>query len=246
MNNSATSSGSADASPRSIIIPVDDKQQVSGLLQMPPGARACYVMAHGAGAGMKHPFLSEMAKGLAERSIATLRYQFPYMEKGSKRPDAPKLAQATVHAAVTKAAHLLPDLPLFAGGKSFGGRMSSQAEAAAALPGVLGLIFLGFPLHPPGQPSRERADHLFKVEIPMLFLQGDKDEFAQLDLLKPLTNELGARTTLKLFPEANHSFHVPARAGRTDAEVRTEMLDVMKDWILGVIAVNSSGKTRCP
>ena len=124
--------------------------------------------------------------------------------------------------------------------------MSSQAEAAAALPGVLGLIFLGFPLHPPGQSSRERADHLFKVEIPMLFLQGDKDEFAQLDLLKPLTNELGARTTLKLFPEANHSFHVPARAGRTDAEVRTEMLDVMKDWILGVIAVNSSGKTRCP
>src|SRR6266446_6391947 len=170
-------------SPQPVTIAVDDAQRVSGLLQTPREARACYVLAHGAGAGMAHPFMGAIANGLAERGIATLRYQFPYMEHGSKRPDAPKLAQATVRAAVAEASRRLPELALFAGGKSFGGRMTSQAQAASPLPGVRGLVFLGFPLHPPGQPSTERAKHLSDVEIPLLFLQGTRDEFAQLSLL---------------------------------------------------------------
>jgi predicted alpha/beta-hydrolase family hydrolase len=239
MNRNAKRSGQAAGEAQPVTITVDGAQHVSGLLQAPPVARACCVLAHGAGAGMTHPFLAEVAKGLAERGLATLRYQFPYMEQGSKRPDPPKLAQATVRAAVLEAARLLPGLPLFAGGKSFGGRMSSQAQSAAPLPGVYGLTFLGFPLHPPGKPSNERAEHLFDVRIPMLFLQGDKDEFANLELLRPLTEQLGARATLKLFPEANHSFHVPARSGRKDSEVRNEMLDVIADWIAGVISGKS-------
>ena len=227
-------SSEADGNTTAVIIRIDGTQQVSGLLQVPPAARACYVMAHGAGAGMTHPFLTAVANGFAERGIATLRYQFPYMEQGSKRPDAPKLAQATVRAAAIAAARLVPNLPLFVGGKSFGGRMSSQCQAASDLPGVLGLIFLGFPLHPPGKPSRERAEHLFNVQLPMLFLHGENDEFAQLGFLQPVIKELGPKATLKLFPEANHSFHVPARSGRKDAEVMIEMLDVTKDWIAGV------------
>ena len=182
---------------------------------------------------MTHPFMTAIANGLAERGIATLRYQFPYMEQGSKRPDAPKLAQATVRAAVLEASRL--PLALFAGGKSFGGRMTSQAQAASPLPGVRGLVFLGFPLHPPGQPSDERAKHLFDVQIPMLFLQGTRDEFANLQLLQPLCERLGARATLKLFPDADHSFHVPARTGRKDSEVRDELLDALADWIGKVI-----------
>src|SRR5712675_1976672 len=181
-----------------VAITVNDTQRVSGLLQAPPDARACYVLAHGAGAGMAHPFMTAIANGLAERGIATLRYQFPYMEQGSKRPDAPKLAQATVRAAVAEAARLLPQLALFAGGKSFGGRMTSQAQAASPLPGVRGLVFLGFPLHPPGPPSDERGAHLFDVQIPMLFMQGTRDEFADLGLLKALAGKLGRRATLKL------------------------------------------------
>src|SRR5207245_3247892 len=157
----------------------------------------CYVMAHGAGAGMTHPFMAAIANGLAERGIATLRYQFPYMEQGSKRPDAPKLAHATVRAAVLEASRLVPELALFAGGKSFGGRMTSQAQAASPLPGVRGLVFLGFPLHPPGQPSVERAKHLFEVQIAMLFLQGTRDDFADLTLLEGLVKQLGTRATLK-------------------------------------------------
>src|SRR5436190_17947610 len=219
-----------------VSITVNDERRVSGLLITPQNARACYVLAHGAGAGMTHPFLATIANGLAERGIATLRYQFPYMEKGSKRPDNPKVAQATVRAAVAEAGRLLPDVPLFAGGKSFGGRMTSQAEAAEALAGVRGLIFFGFPLHPPGQPSDERAKHLFDVQIPMLFLQGTRDEFANLQLLQPLCERLGARTTLKLFQDADHSFHVPARTGRKDSEVRDELLDALADWIGKVIA----------
>src|SRR5215469_16008457 len=187
---------------------------------MPAGARCCYVLAHGAGAGMAHPFMAAVADELAGCGIGTLRYQFPYMEQGSKRPDAPKLAHATVRAAVTEAARLVPDLPLFAGGKSFGGRMTSQAQAVSPLPGVRGLIFLGFPLHPPGQPTDKRAEHLFDVKVPMLFLQGSRDEFAELGLLQPLVQKLGACATLKLFDEANHSLHVPARTGRKDPEVR--------------------------
>lgn len=226
--------------PRSISISLAGAQQVSALLQMPPAARACIVLAHGAGAGMRHPFLAQVADGLAERGLTTLRYQFPYMEQGLGRPDVAKVAQATVRAAVAEAAHLAPGLALFAGGKSFGGRMSSQAQADSPLPGVRGLLFLGFPLHPPGRPSDERGAHLFKINIPMLFLQGDRDEFADLRLLQRLTDQLGQRATLKLFPGANHSFHVPARTGRTDSDVRTEMLDTLKDWIEGVLARNQS------
>ena len=173
------------ANAQSVTINLPDAQRVSGVLQVPPKARACYVMAHGAGAGMTHPFMAAMADGLAERGIATLRYQFLYMEQGSKRPDPPKLAHAAVRAAGLEAARRLPGLPLFAGGKSFGGRMTSQAQAASPLPEVHGLVFLGFPLHPPGKPSNERAKHLFDVGIPMLFLQGSRDEFADLQLLEP-------------------------------------------------------------
>jgi uncharacterized protein len=221
----------ADATPQPVSIAINIAQRVSGLLQMPEEARACYVMAHGAGAGMTHPFMAAMANGLAERGIATLRYQFPYMEQGSKRPDAPKVAHATVRAAVTEASRLVPGLALFAGGKSFGGRMSSQAQAASPLPGVRGLVFPGFPLHPPGQPSVERAKHLFDVQVPMLFLQGTRDDFANLELLRGVCGQLGARATLKLFPDADHSFHVPARTGRKDSEVRVELLDAMANWM---------------
>jgi len=217
--------------PRAVTIEVDDAPSVSGLLQTPAEARCCYVMAHGAGAGMAHPFLASIAKHLLERDIATLRYQFPYMERGSKRPDSPKVAHVAVRAAVAAAASLLPGLPLFAGGKSFGGRMTSQAQAAAALPGVRGLIFLGFPLHPPGQPADERAAHLFDVRIPMLFLQGTRDEFAELSLLQHLVGRLGERATLTEFDDADHSFHVPARTGRKDSEVRTELADALAAWI---------------
>jgi hypothetical protein len=188
-------------------------------------------MAHGAGAGMAHPFMAAIATGLAERGVAALRYQFPYMESGSKRPDTPKLAQATVRAAVAEASRLVPALALFAGGKSFGGRMTSQAQAASPLPGVRGLVFLGFPLHPAGRPSDQRAKHLFTVQIPMLFIQGTRDQLADLQLLQPLAGELGARATLKLFQDADHSFHVPARTGRKDSEVMAEMADAVADWI---------------
>jgi predicted alpha/beta-hydrolase family hydrolase len=180
---------------------------------------------------MTHPFMVAIANGLAERGIATLRYQFPYMEQGSKRPDAPKLAHATVRAAVLEASRLVPQLALFAGGKSFGGRMTSQAQASSPLPGARGLVFLGFPLHPPGQPSAERGKHLFDVQIPMLFLQGTRDEFANLQLLETLCEQLGARATLKLFQDADHSFHVPARTGRKDSDLRTELLDAAAGWI---------------
>jgi predicted alpha/beta-hydrolase family hydrolase len=218
-----------------ISITVNDSTRISGLLQTPPRARACYVLAHGAGAGMNHPFMAAVAAELAQRGIATLRYQFPYMERGSKRPDPPQLAQAAVRAAVAAGAHAQPKLPLIAGGKSFGGRMTSQAQAADPLPGVRGLAFLGFPLHPAGRPSQERAKHLFDVKIPMLFLQGTRDTLAALDRIEPLCKALGRRATLKLFAEADHSFHVPARTGRKDAEVRGEVLDTLAAWIDGVI-----------
>ncbi len=209
--------------------------QVSGLLQTPPRARACYVLAHGAGAGMKHPFLAAVAAELATRGIASLRYQFPYMERGAKRPDPPPLAQAAVRAAVAAAARSLPDLPLIAGGKSFGGRMTSQAQAKAPLPGVRGLAFLGFPLHPANRPSRDRAEHLFDVHLPMLFLQGTRDALAALDQIEPVCEKLGERATLMLFENADHSFHVPARSGRTDAQLRGEILDALASWIDRVI-----------
>ncbi|MGE0119149.1 MAG: alpha/beta family hydrolase [Dongiaceae bacterium] len=220
---------SADA--QKLTIAVDDSRRVSALLQAPRQARACYGLAHGAGAGMTHPSLEAAASGLGERGIATLRYQFPYMEAGAKRPDPPALAQATVRAAVAEAGRRVPDLPLIAGGRSFGGRMTSQAQAAAPLPNVRGLAFLAFPLHPAGRPSDDRAAHLFDVTVPMLFLQGTRDALAELRLLRPLIERLGARATLRLFEDADHSFHVPARTGRKDADARREMLDALAAWI---------------
>jgi len=179
---------------------------------------------------MTHAFMAAVAAGLAERGIATLRYQFPYMEKGGKRPDPPAIAHAAVRAAVALGRERAPRLPLFAGGRSFGGRMTSQAQAAEPL-GVRGLIFFAFPLHPANKPSPERAKHLSDVQIPMLFLQGTRDALAFLDELKPVCAALGDRATLKLFEDADHSFHVPARSGRTDAQVRGEMLDFVVTWI---------------
>jgi predicted alpha/beta-hydrolase family hydrolase len=223
--------------PEPITITVEDGIDVSGLLQVPPRARACFVLAHGAGAGMAHPFMAAVASELAQRGVASLRYQFPYMEQGGKRPDPPKRAHAAVRAAVAAAARALPRLPLFAGGKSFGGRMTSQAQAATPLPHVRGLAFLGFPLHPAGRPSRDRGEHLFDVAIPMLFLQGTRDALAELPQIEPLCRALGARADLRLFRDADHSFHVPVRSGRTDSEVRGEMLDALSAWIDGMIAV---------
>ncbi len=220
-----------------VLIALDDGVRVSGLLQAPPRARACYVLAHGAGAGMDHSFMAAVAAELAPRGIATLRYQFPAMERGARRPDPPQVAQATVRAAAAAASRLLPGLPLMAGGKSFGGRMTSQAQANAPLQGVRGLAFLGFPLHPAGRPSQDRARHLFAVQIPMLFLQGTRDVLATLDQLQPLCDAIGARATLKLFQDADHSFHVPARTGRTDAQVRGEMLDALAAWIDSLLTV---------
>jgi predicted alpha/beta-hydrolase family hydrolase len=219
----------------SLTIDLEDGRTVSGLLQMPRRPLACLALAHGAGAGMTHPFLAAVAAGLAERRIATLRYQFPYMERGSKRPDPPKVAQATVRAAVALTARLAPRIPLFAGGKSFGGRMTSQSQAESPLPGVRGLVFLGFPLHPPGRPSEERARHLLDVQIPMLFLQGERDDFASLPLLRALIERLGARATLELIADADHSFHVPARAGRSNEEVFTGMQERLIAWMETVI-----------
>ena len=205
--------------------------EVSGLALRPRDAKALFVFAHGAGVGMAHPSMAASAQGLAARGIATLRFQFPYMEKGSKRPDSAPIAQGTVQAAVAKAARLMPGLPLFAGGRSYGGRMTSQAQADEWLAGVRGLVFFGFPLHAPGKPSAERADHLSQVTVPMLFLQGTRDDFARLDLLEPLVKRLGKRATLELFDDADHSFHVPARTGRKDAEVMDEMLEKAASWM---------------
>jgi predicted alpha/beta-hydrolase family hydrolase len=183
---------------------------------------------------MAHPFLAAMAEGLAERKVAVLRYNFPYMERKSPRPDSPKVATAAVRAAVTDASRLMPKLPMFAGGKSFGGRMTSQAEAETPL-GVRGLVFLGFPLHPPGKPSDDRAAHLAKVDVPMLFLQGGNDAFAEMDLLRPVVERLGERATLTLFPAADHSFHVAAKSGKRDVDIRRELIDATATWILALV-----------
>ena len=210
---------------------MSDEVAVSGLLLVPPAARACYVLAHGAGAGMDHPSMRAVAAGLADLGVATLRYQFPYMERGSRRPDAPPLCHATVRAAVAAAAQLAPGLPLAAGGRSFGGRMTSQAQAIEPLAGVRGLAFLGFPLHPAGEPSDARARHLAQVSIPMLFLQGTRDALAERSLIEALIARLGPRATLSLIEEADHSFHVAKSSGRTDAQVRSEVLQRLAAWI---------------
>jgi uncharacterized protein len=204
--------------PQPVSITVDEKRRVSGLLQVPSAARVCYVLAHGAGAGMSHPFMAAVADGLAE-------------EGGGKRPDAPKVAQSTVRASVGEALRLLPGVAVVAGGKSFGGRMTSQAQAESPLSGVQGLVFLGFPLHPPRRPSDERGAHLSEIKIPMLFLQGTRDALAATELIEALVQRLGDWATLKLFQDADHSFHVPARSGRKDADVRAEMLDELSAWL---------------
>src|SRR6202051_239827 len=204
---------------------------VSALLDRPPKARACFVFAHGAGAGMTHPFMETVAAGLGERRTAPLPYQFPYREKGSRRPDPPAIAQAAVRAAVAEAGLSCPGLPLIAGGKSFGGRMTSQAQATAPLAGVRGLAFLGFPLHPAGKPSSDRAKHLADVHIPMLFLQGTRDNLAEVALLKPVVERLGFLAALDLVDGADHSFHVLARSGRNDGEVLREILDTFARWV---------------
>jgi uncharacterized protein len=219
-----------------VTIRVDAAHVVSGLMQRPERAFACYVFAHGAGAGMTHRFMAAVADGLAERGIATLRFQFPYMESGSKRPDRPALAHATIRAAVAVAARLAPGLPLWAGGKSFGARMTSQAQAEAPLPAVRGLVFLGFPLHPANKPSDERATHLADVQVPMLFVQGTRDALADMRLLVPMVDALAPRATLTLLEHAGHSFHVPVRSGTTDGQVLDAALDTMVAWIRSKLA----------
>jgi len=215
-------------------IPVGD-ESVSALLIRPGDAKALYVFAHGAGAGMTHKSMASNAEGLAERGVATLRYQFPYMEKGSKRPDSPKIAHAAVRAAAAEAMKLAADLPLFAGGRSFGGRMTSQAQADSPLPGVRGLAFLGFPLHPAGKPGIERSEHLSRIEVPMLFLSGARDALAEMDLLKGVVAGLGDLATLHVVVDADHSLKVPAKSGRTPAQAEAEALDAMAEWMLGLL-----------
>jgi predicted alpha/beta-hydrolase family hydrolase len=221
--------------PQLLAIETGTPGSVSALLNAPDAPRACFVFAHGAGAGMTHSFMAAFAGGLGERGIACLRYQFPYMEKASKRPDGPAIAQAAVRAAVAKAAGIFPGLGLIAGGKSFGGRMTSQAQAAAPLPGVRGLAFVGFPLHPSGKPSTDRAEHLAKVELPMLFLQGTRDTLAEAALIEPVVQRLGPRASLHMVDGADHSFHVLARSGRNDREVMDEILDAFAAWADSVV-----------
>jgi uncharacterized protein len=223
-----------ETSPQKLLVEVGNATSVSALLIQPTDARACFVFAHGAGAGMAHSFMEQAAAGLAGRGIATLRYQFPCMEKASKRPDPPAIAHATVRAAVKQAARHCPGLPLVAGGKSFGARMTSQAQAKAPLEGVRGLAFFGFPLHPAGKPSIDRADHLAEIHVPMLFLQGTNDKLAELQLLKPVVEKLKLLATLHLVEAADHSFHVPARSGRNDREAMNEILDALAAWVAAI------------
>ncbi|MDR7270406.1 putative alpha/beta-hydrolase family hydrolase [Pelomonas saccharophila] len=209
---------------------VDAETTVSALWLQPPQPQATYVFAHGAGAGMHHSFMAELSQALFDQSVATLRFQFPYMERGSKRPDTPAVAHAAVRAAVAAARKRLPDTALFAGGKSFGGRMTSQAQAGEAMPGVRGLVFVGFPLHPAGKPGIERAAHLAEVGVPMLFLQGTRDELAELALLKGVIQGLGDKASLHLEDDADHAFHVRARSGRNDKQVVLALAAAMAAW----------------
>lgn len=211
-------------------IDLKDGTGVSAILEHPPDAWLLYVLAHGAGAGMRHRFLASMAAALASHGVASLRYQFPYMEMGRGRPDPPALLEDTVQAAVRQAAETAPGLPIIAGGKSLGGRMTSRAAAASPLPGVQGLAFLGFPLHPPGRPGTDRAEHLNRVDLPVLFLQGTRDTFAQLDLLRPLCRDLAPRATLHLLEGGDHSFGVPKRSGRTAGDVIDELARTLVQW----------------
>lgn len=217
---------------------VSESETVSALLRVPAATRAAFVFAHGAGAGMNHAFMAALAGELASRSVASLRFQFPYMQKNLKRPDAPAAAQATVRAAVGEARRRLPTTPLFAGGKSFGGRMTSQAQAESPLSGVLGLVFVGFPLHPEGRPSTQRAEHLARIGIPMLFLQGTRDALADLGLLRPVVADLGDRARLAVFEHADHAFHVPRKSG-SSSEVLEALAETITGWMFAV-----SGQSR--
>jgi len=220
------------AETKPITIAVDAATQVSGLFTQCEKSTALFVFAPGAGAGITHSFMEDVAAGLAERGIATLRYQFPYMERGSGRPDPPPICHATVRAAVEEAKRLMPGVPVFAGGKSFGGRMTSQAQAASPLPDVRGIIFLGFPLHLAKKPADARAAHLSDVRIPMLFLQGTRDELADLTLLEPVIQKLGKSATLAKIEAADHGFHVLVRSGRKNEQVMTELLDRISAWAM--------------
>lgn len=204
--------------------------EVSALVTRPEDARWMLVLAHGAGAGMEHRFMEDLAAGLSAHGVASFRYQFPYTERGSKRPDPPALLEATVRAAVETASALPGSLPLLAGGKSMGGRMTSQAAAKEPLGDVRGIVFYGFPLHAIGKPGAERAAHLNDVGVPMLFLQGSRDRLADLELLEPVVRRLGNRASLQVVEEADHSFHVPARSGRTDADVLVELARRTAEW----------------
>jgi uncharacterized protein len=213
---------------------VEAAGEVSALLAHPKNARWLLLLAHGAGAGMTHPFMENLSAELATLGIATFRYQFPYMEQRRRVPDPPTVLTATVVAAVQAAKHAAPDLPLLAGGKSMGGRMTSQAAAqhpaAVTLDGVRGLVFFGFPLHPPNRPSTKRADHLAKVSIPMLFLQGTRDTLADLNLLRPICTNLGSRATLNIIESADHSFHVLKSSKKTDPQVLCELAQITLSW----------------
>lgn len=225
----------ASGAVRELPLPVDTLQVVvSALVLVPPKARWSCVLAHGAGAGMRHHFMEAMAHRLAQRGVATLRYQFPYMEEGRRRPDVPRVLHETVRAAVSMARDTFPDLPLVAGGKSLGGRMTSQAQANASLPGVRGLVFVGFPLHAPKRPDTTRAAHLEKVRVPMLFLQGTRDALAQLDYVRPVCQRLDPRATLHIVEGGDHSFNVLKRSGRSRDEVLDEMADMMTHWLARV------------
>ena len=209
---------------------VSDGVEVSALELLPPKANALYVLAHGAGAGMRYPFMESIAQHLAARGIGTFRYQFPYTEQGGRRPDPEPVLLATVRAAVAAGREAAGGIPVLAGGKSMGGRMTSRAAAAAPLAGVRGIVFLGFPLHPAGQPGVSRADHLARVDLPMLFLQGTRDTLADLALLRPVLEQLGERATLRVIEHADHSFHVLKRSGRTDEQVLDELARSIAEW----------------
>jgi len=212
-------------------IPLSSGTSISGVLSQPAAARACFVFSHGAGAGMNHPFMADLSAALAARGIATLRFQFPFMEQGSKRPDSPAVAQQAVRAAVDEACARLPGVALFAGGKSFGGRMTSGAQADAPLAQVRGIIFVGFPLHPAGKPATERAAHLQQVGVPMLFLQGTRDALADLALIRQTTEAIGPLATLHVVEGADHAFHVLVRSGRNDKDVIEELAETVSRWI---------------
>jgi uncharacterized protein len=226
--------GMSQPAAQPLTIEVKPNVQVSGLLQLPAQPKACFVFGHGAGAGMNHSFMADLSAALIARNIGTLRYQFPYMESGSRRPDPPALCHATIRAAIEEARKRAPGVALLAGGKSFGGRMTSQAQAAKPLTDVKGLVFVGFPLHPAKKPASERGTHLADVKIPMLFLQGTRDELADLTLLEPITERLGAIATLQKIEGADHSFHVLARSGRNDREVLEELADTIARWIAAI------------